>query len=253
MSETPQQPGTPEPHEVPPNPAGPRPAATGPTAPPAATTPPRATPGAQAAAAASAARRSTWNDTMSTTGGKTAVVVAAASIGLVVLLVTGLVAVGVARHFGGDRDRGMWTSNNDRGMRGPGQMNPGQGERGPGSREQLPPGLDRRGTGDLPSMEMGLGAGGALHGEAVVPGDGTATRTVVFQRGTVTAVTADKLTVKSTDGYSATYTIGAESRDRLANKVSTLATGDEVTVVAAKDGNETLRILKSGRSGAGSN
>lgn len=189
MSETPQQPGTPEPHEVPPNPAGSPPAATGPI-------PQQAPPAAPAATAAAApARRSTWNDTMSTTGGTAAVVVAAASLGLVVLLVTGLVAVGLARHFGGERDRGVWTSSNDGGMRGPGQMNPGQGDRGPGSREQSPPGQDRRGSGDLPGMGMGLGmgAGGALHGEAVVPGDGgAATRTVLFQRGTVTSVTADK-------------------------------------------------------------
>ncbi|GAA4115569.1 hypothetical protein GCM10022415_12110 [Knoellia locipacati] len=273
MSETPQQPGTPDPHEMPQNPGGApqpgapehpaapqNPAASAPHAAPApqawppasaGAAPPQAVPGAQPAAAG-ASRRSTWNDAVSTPGGKAAVVVAAASLALVVLLLTGLAAVGLGRHFGGDRDRGVWTSSNDRGMPGPGQMDPGHGQRGPGTPEQVPPGQDRRGTGDLPGMGMGLGmgAGGALHGEAVIPGEGgTATRAVLFQRGQVTAVTTDKLTVRSTDGFSATYTIGADTRDRLARKVSTLATGDEVTVVATKADATTIRILRSGRTG----
>ena len=234
MSETPQQPGTPEPHEMPQAPGGP---------------PHHGSPENPAAN-----RRSTWNDAVSTTGGKAAVVVAAASLGLVVLLLAGLAAAGLARHFGDER-RGPWSSD-ARQMPGPGQMDPGQGQgkgqRGPGTPGQLPPGQDRRGAGDLPGMGMGLGmgAGGALHGEAVIPGDGgTATRAVLFQRGQVTAVTADKLTVRSTDGFSATYTIGADSRDRLAKKVSTLATGDEVTVVATKADATTIRILRTGRTG----
>ena len=71
---------------------------------------------------------------------------------------------------------------------------------------------------------------------------------MLFQRGEVTEVTTDKLTVKSTDGFSATYTIGADSRQRLKDKVSTLATGDQVMVLATKDGHETTRILKTGRA-----
>ncbi|EAP98017.1 hypothetical protein JNB_13673 [Janibacter sp. HTCC2649] len=185
---------------------------------------------------------------MSTTGGKLAVIVAGASLGLIAVLSVGLVIGAFARHFGDER-RGPWAGDS-RQMPMPDQMGPGQ--RGP---EQLPrdqaPRQAPPGAGDLPNLGL-PGAGGSLHGEAVIPGEGTATTAILFQRGEVTEVTADKLTVKSTDGFTATYTIGADSRDRLKNKVSTLAKGDVVTVMASKDSKETLRILKGERTGADS-
>lgn len=247
MSQTPDQPNAPESASPPTTPIEPPPQVT-----PSPQTTPTAQPtyAAQAQSAPSAPgptpRRSMWGEATSTRGGTLAVVLAAAGIGLVALLLAGLAAVFVAREVrddGDDRAGGPWAGES-REMPGPQGMNPG---RGPG---QLPPGQEKKGAGDLPGLGM-MGNGGPLHGEAVVPGDGTATRTVVFQRGEVTAVTADKLTVKSTDGYSATYTIGADTRQRLQDKVSTLAVGDEVTVIAAKEGNETLRILRTGRAGSG--
>lgn len=162
---------------------------------------------------------------------------------LIGLLLASLVAVGFARHVGGDQLPGPWAGESRQAPM-PEGMGPGDG--GPGT---MPPGLERRGGDDLPGLGLPW-AGAPLHGEAVVPGDGEATRTILFQRGEVTDVTADKLTATSADGFSATYTIGADSRERLKKKVSTLAKGDEVTVIADKDGNETLRILKTGRSRA---
>jgi hypothetical protein len=47
----------------------------------------------------------------------------------------------------------------------------------------------------------------ALHGEAVVKTD-DGTKTVVAQRGTVTAINATTVTVKSTDGFTLTWTFG---------------------------------------------
>ena len=47
----------------------------------------------------------------------------------------------------------------------------------------------------------------ALHGEAVVQTD-EGTKTVVVQRGAVTAVAATSVTVKSTDGFTLTWTFG---------------------------------------------
>ncbi|GGC98638.1 hypothetical protein GCM10011512_26950 [Tersicoccus solisilvae] len=53
--------------------------------------------------------------------------------------------------------------------------------------------------------------GSALHGQFVAQRDGSAV-TLLLQTGTVTAVTSSSLTVKSTDGYSATYAIGDSTR-----------------------------------------
>ena len=243
MSETPRQPGPPEDPATMPSPTAPTPPAGPPS--------PVAVPTAHQGGAQP--RRSMWRDAVSTTGGTVAVVVAAASLGLIALLTAGFLVAAVARHVGDDRGRGPWAGDS-RDMPMPDRMRPGQGQpdqgnpgQGPG---QLPPGMQGRGTGDLPGL--GMGAGRALHGEAVIPGNGaTATRAVLFQRGEVTDVTPDKLTVKSTDGFSATYTIGTDSRERLKSKVSTLAKGDLVTVVATKADATTIRILKSGRTGTG--
>jgi hypothetical protein len=189
-----------------------------------------------------------WSEAVSSTGCKVAVIVAAASLSLVALLVVALVGIGLARTFGGGLHHSARAGDTPQGQM-PDRMGPGGG-RGP---QHMPPGQQRRAPDGLPGLGLGgqgLGLGAdALHGEAVVRGDGSATRAVLFQRGEVTDITADKLTVKSTDGFSATYTIGADSRKRLQDKVSTLVKGDEVLVLATKVDATTLRILKSGRSG----
>ncbi|KGN30983.1 hypothetical protein N802_05105 [Knoellia sinensis KCTC 19936] len=194
-----------------------------------------------------------WGDAVSTTGGKVAVIVAGVSLGLIGLLMAGLVVGGFVRAFGDDRDGGWWARDSQRGPM-PERMDPG--ERGP---DRMPPGQERRGgpnrgdADELPDLGLpGLGApgtDGALRGEVIVPGDGTNTRTLVFQNGEVTAVTEETVTVRSDDGVSVKYTIGDDTRERLRDGVSTLAEGDRVMVIADKAGNETLRILKTGRSG----
>ena len=234
MSQTPDQPSTPETPDTPVSPV-----TTSSTQ--------------QFAAPATGTRRSVWREAVSTTGGKLAVIVAAASLGVAALLVVGLVAVGFARHFGGDHgdvagmgdSRQMPQPNGDS----PGRQGPQHMPRGQLGPRQMGPGQGRGGASDLPGPGL-PGPHAALHGEAVIPGQGTATQTVLFQRGEVTAVTTDTLTVKSTDGFSATYTIGADSRDRLKKKVSTLTRGQRVSVVATKDSATTLRIITTGRSGS---
>ncbi|MEU6072722.1 hypothetical protein [Micromonospora sp. NPDC047074] len=52
----------------------------------------------------------------------------------------------------------------------------------------------------------------ALHGEAVVRTKDGGTRTVAVQRGEVTAVDGDSMTVKSTDGFTLTWTFGDDLR-----------------------------------------
>ncbi|OMH31285.1 hypothetical protein [Tersicoccus sp. Bi-70] len=50
-----------------------------------------------------------------------------------------------------------------------------------------------------------------LHGEFVVP-KGQSTATVLVQRGQITAVSSTSVTVKSSDGYTATYALGTSSK-----------------------------------------
>jgi Domain of unknown function (DUF5666) len=77
----------------------------------------------------------------------------------------------------------------------------------------------------------------ALHGEVTLAGDKH--RVVVFQRGPIEKVSDTSMTIKSPDGYTATYAISAETKVRK-NKakatVTDLKTGDRVFVVANKDG-----------------
>ncbi|WP_250038339.1 hypothetical protein [Paractinoplanes maris] len=76
-----------------------------------------------------------------------------------------------------------------------------------------------------------------LHGEVVVSGkDGN--RTIVVQRGTVTATTDKTLSVKSSDGFTLSWTKGDKLKVRGA-----LKTGAEVGVAGAKDGDATVARL----------
>lgn len=84
-----------------------------------------------------------------------------------------------------------------------------------------------------------------LHGEMTVQGkDGV--RTVVVQRGTVTAVTAGGLSVKSTDGFALTWTYGAKLRvvqDKKTVQTSALKVGAAVGVAGATSGDATSARL----------
>lgn len=87
---------------------------------------------------------------------------------------------------------------------------------------------------------MGRGAGGlrgALHGEVTVPqADGTGTEVVLVQSGTVTAVSATSLSVRSTDGFTTTYTVGSSTAVRAAGgtAISAIEKDATVWVVATK-------------------
>jgi len=84
-----------------------------------------------------------------------------------------------------------------------------------------------------------------LHGEITVQGkDGV--KTIVVQRGTVTAVDASTVSVKSTDGFTQTWTFGAKLKvvqDKKAVDKSTVKAGAEVGVAGAKDGDATVARL----------
>jgi hypothetical protein len=93
-----------------------------------------------------------------------------------------------------------------------------------------------------------FGQGGALHGEFVVPKDGGGYQTVATQRGQVTAVSKDSITVKSEDGFSRTYTL---TEDTLVNAardgIDDVKTGNTVNVSAVvADGKATASSVDDG-------
>ena len=86
----------------------------------------------------------------------------------------------------------------------------------------------------------------SLHGQVTL-GGAKHQRVVDVQRGTVTAVTGSTVTVKSVDGFSATYQAGSKTKVRVDKKQSTISAvkvNDRVRVVGVKDGSTvTLRAL----------
>lgn len=84
-----------------------------------------------------------------------------------------------------------------------------------------------------------------LHGEIVVETkDGP--KTVVVQRGAVTAIDDDSVTVKSTDGYTVEWAFGDDLRVRERRDTiqpSDVKVGTEVGVAGAKDGDRTVARL----------
>jgi Domain of unknown function (DUF5666) len=77
------------------------------------------------------------------------------------------------------------------------------------------------------------------HGEATVD-TGNGTQVVDLQRGTVDSASPDGLTVRSADGFTATYTVNNSTKirkDRKASDISQVATNDRVIVLATKAGN----------------
>jgi hypothetical protein len=101
------------------------------------------------------------------------------------------------------------------------------------------PGRERRhGPGGFGPM-LGLGlSGAALHGSFVIEDPDGGYRTVVTQRGEVTAVSATSLTVKSEDGFTETYTLDEDTTDLLGGPegVDDLSKGDEVGVSGERSG-----------------
>ncbi|SCL15363.1 hypothetical protein GA0070624_0700 [Micromonospora rhizosphaerae] len=78
-----------------------------------------------------------------------------------------------------------------------------------------------------------------LHGEVVVQTRDGGTKTVAVQRGEVTAIDGDSMTVKSTDGFTMTWTFGDNLRvieRRSTVQSSDIKVGTTVGVAGAKDG-----------------
>jgi hypothetical protein len=81
------------------------------------------------------------------------------------------------------------------------------------------------------------GLGGAIHGQATVPKSGGGYQTIDVQRGTVTAVSSSSITVKSADGYSASYVVSSSTEvNAQAAGIGTVKVGDTVGVTATVSG-----------------
>ncbi|MBW6439359.1 hypothetical protein KZ829_37110 [Actinoplanes hulinensis] len=88
----------------------------------------------------------------------------------------------------------------------------------------------------------------ALHGEVVVETRDGGTRTIVVQRGEVTAVEADRFTVKSSDGFEGSWTFGDPLRvvDRVKREKTerdAVTVGATVGVGGVRDGSATAARL----------
>jgi hypothetical protein len=100
-------------------------------------------------------------------------------------------------------------------------------------------GLAPRGPGFGP--EFGFG-GHVLHSQATVEARDGTTKVVVSQSGDITDIADSTITVKSTDGYEATYTIDKDTRISLNGTdgaMSSLKKGDAVPVMGSKKGATT--------------
>ena len=99
---------------------------------------------------------------------------------------------------------------------------------------------DPKGPGG-PGRHGEFGMRAALHGEFVVEKDGGGYQTVATQRGEVTAVSKDSITVKSADGYSRTYAVTADTLVNAARDgIDSVKTGNTVNVTAVvADGKAT--------------
>jgi hypothetical protein len=84
-----------------------------------------------------------------------------------------------------------------------------------------------------------------LHAEGVVQTD-EGLKTVVVQRGTVTAASPTSITVKSSDGYTVTWTVVDTTKvivNRARSEISAVAVGAEVGVAGSKEGDATTARL----------
>jgi hypothetical protein len=84
---------------------------------------------------------------------------------------------------------------------------------------------------------FGFGFGQALHGQLTVPKAGGGYQTLDVQRGTVTAVSSTSLTVKSSDGYTASYAVNSSTIvDAESAGIGSVKSGDTVFVAATVSG-----------------
>jgi hypothetical protein len=118
-------------------------------------------------------------------------------------------------------------------------------------------------AGGFPRAGLGFGgiggAGGAIHGQLTVPKSGGGYQTEDVQQGTVTAVSPDSISVKSADGFTATYVVSSKTLvDAQAAGIGSVKKGDTVSVTATVSGSTATAVsvfdetaIKAGRASFG--
>jgi hypothetical protein len=105
-------------------------------------------------------------------------------------------------------------------------------------------------TGVRPRLVRKMLRKNTLHGEVVMQGKDGAERTVVVQRGEVTAADDKGFTVKSSDGFELTWTYGEKSRvvqNRAKAERSVVRPGVKVGAGGVRDGSAvTARLVVVG-------
>jgi hypothetical protein len=121
-------------------------------------------------------------------------------------------------------------------------------------------GFAGRFPGGLPGQFfLGPIGGGVVHGVLTVPKSGGGYQTVDVQSGTVTAVSGTSVTVKSADGYTATYAVSSKTIvDAQAAGIGSVKKGDSIFVTATVSGSTAtaanvldMTALKAGRAAFG--
>lgn len=103
---------------------------------------------------------------------------------------------------------------------------------------------------------LALGAAGVIHGQVTEPKSGGGYQTVDIQLGTVTAVSSSSITVKSADGYTATYAVASSTEvNAQAAGIGTVKVGNSVdltaTVTSGKATADSIIDLSSIKSSRG--
>lgn len=185
--------------------------------------------------------------------------------------VTGLVAVAVIALAGGagvtyaaTHSGSKLAADSSASTPGAAKPNPSPGPSQPGAQRQGKAGHGRFGGfggGFGFGGAGGLGAlgGGVLHAQATVPKSGGGYQTIDVQRGTVTAVSSTSISVKSADGFTATYTVmPATQVNAQAAGIGSVKSGDTVELTATASGGTATAdaiidqsSIKSGRGSFG--
>jgi hypothetical protein len=109
-------------------------------------------------------------------------------------------------------------------------------EKGPGDHRGPGRGFPRAGGG----IGVGRGfGGGALHGEFTVKDKDGKFATKVVQHGSVTAVSATSISLKSEDGFTGTYAVNSDTKVRVGGDsaaISGVKAGNDAWVIATKSG-----------------
>lgn len=128
---------------------------------------------------------------------------------------------------------------------------PGNGKGWRGFRGGMPGGPQR--------LVRGPFGGGLIHGQFTVPKSSGGYQTLDVQQGTVTAVSGTSVTLKSADGYTATYTVtGKTVVDAQAAGIGSVKKGDNLFLTATVSGTTQTAIniadltrIKAGHAGFG--